>query len=39
MHHEDHQDEYYLMVVMFIGAMIGPGYFLAAWFLFISSGR
>ncbi|MFA4925575.1 MAG: NADH-quinone oxidoreductase subunit L [Candidatus Aminicenantales bacterium] len=23
MHHEDHQDEYYLMVVMFIGAMMG----------------
>ncbi|MDD8020259.1 MAG: NADH-quinone oxidoreductase subunit L [Acidobacteriota bacterium] len=22
-HHEDHQDEYYLMVVMFIGAMMG----------------
>jgi len=23
MHHEDHQDEYYMMVVMFIGAMMG----------------
>jgi proton-translocating NADH-quinone oxidoreductase chain N len=23
MHHEDHQNEYYLMVVMFIGAMMG----------------
>ncbi len=38
MHHEDHQEEYYLMVVMFIGAMMGLVFSGSLVFIY-SSGR